>query len=110
MLVTATNKNDTRRQPMRLLIATALLAGASLTAFAAPASASPAYVNHEPYPWCAYYSGGRDGGGTTCGFVTWAQCQATISGIGGTCAPNPAYPDPADTSRAPRKHKHYYQG
>lgn len=90
---------------MRTLIATALLVGLSLTAFVSPSAAG-----HEPYPWCAYYSGGRDGGGTTCGFVTWAQCQATISGIGGTCAPNPAYPGPADTSPASRKHKHYYQG
>jgi len=44
----------------------------------------------DPYRWCAQYSGGR-GGGTNCGFVTWEQCQATISGVGGFCSPNPFY-------------------
>jgi len=88
---------------MRTLIATALLAGLSLTAFVSPSAAG-----HEPYPWCAYYSGGRDGGGTTCGFVTLAQCRATISGIGGTCAENPMYP--GEPPQVPRKHKRSYHG
>ena len=34
--------------------------------------------------WCA-----RDvRGGTNCGFHTYAQCRADISGIGGSCTPN----------------------
>jgi hypothetical protein len=38
---------------------------------------------------------GEDGdGGTNCGFTTLAQCRATISGIGGYCYENPAYPTP----------------
>jgi hypothetical protein len=37
-------------------------------------------------PWCAYYSLG----GTNCGFHSYAQCQASVSGIGGSCSPNPA--------------------
>ena len=37
-------------------------------------------------PWCAYYSRG----GTNCGFHSYAQCQAAISGIGGSCSLNPA--------------------
>ena len=41
------------------------------------------------YPWCAHY-GGRNGG-NNCGFVTWQQCRAAISGNGGTCQPNPFY-------------------
>ena len=37
--------------------------------------------------WCA-----RDSkGGTNCGFHTFAQCQADISGIGGFCSPNPFF-------------------
>jgi len=42
------------------------------------------------YPWCAYL-GGHEQGGTNCGFSTRAQCEATISGIGGYCDRNPAY-------------------
>ena len=37
--------------------------------------------------WCA-----RDTrGATNCGFHSFAQCQADISGIGGSCSPNPAF-------------------
>jgi hypothetical protein len=39
-------------------------------------------------PWCAEYYG-RGGGGTNCGFHTYGQCLATISGVGGICRPNP---------------------
>ncbi len=38
-------------------------------------------------PWCAYDAKG----GTNCGFHSYAQCMANISGIGGNCAPNPAF-------------------
>ena len=44
----------------------------------------------QNYPWCAQYSGGG-GGGRNCGFVTLAQCMATVSGIGGFCEPNTLY-------------------
>jgi hypothetical protein len=43
------------------------------------------------YPWCAYYSGGRDSGGINCGFVTYDQCKAAVSGVGGSCEPNSFY-------------------
>jgi hypothetical protein len=53
----------------------------------------PATGHADPYKWCALY--GRGGGeGTNCGFVTLAQCQATVSGIGGYCEPNPRYTGP----------------
>ncbi len=39
------------------------------------------------YPWCGY--GG--GGGTNCGFVSFEQCLATISGNGGFCDRNTQY-------------------
>jgi hypothetical protein len=35
--------------------------------------------------WCAYYYRG----GTNCGFYSFAQCQATVSGIGGYCNRSP---------------------
>ncbi|MCC6777057.1 MAG: DUF3551 domain-containing protein [Hyphomicrobiales bacterium] len=48
--------------------------------------------------WCA-----RDvKGGTNCGFHTYAQCMANISGIGGVCSPNPFMP-PASSSRRPSR-------
>ena len=36
--------------------------------------------------WCAHY-GGK--GGTNCGFYSFAQCQAAVSGTGGFCSQNP---------------------
>jgi hypothetical protein len=35
--------------------------------------------------WCAVYS---NGAGTNCGFNTYRQCQADISGVGGYCRRN----------------------
>ncbi len=46
------------------------------------------------YPWCAYY----DGWSYNCGFTSFQQCLATISGAGGACRPNP-YGAPAASSR-----------
>src|SRR5262249_22693300 len=45
----------------------------------------------QSYPWCAYYNMGGFGGGgaTNCGFATWQQCQAAISGVGGLAEPIP---------------------
>ncbi|MFY9599765.1 MAG: DUF3551 domain-containing protein [Pseudolabrys sp.] len=56
---------------------------------------------YDPYPWCAVY-GGRGGGGTNCGFLTIEQCRATVSGIGGFCAPNQFY-NPRPAARALKK-------
>lgn len=42
------------------------------------------------YPWCARY----DWTTRNCGFVSFQQCLATISGIGGRCEPNPFYNPP----------------
>ncbi len=54
----------------------------------------------QDYPWCAYYNY-LQGGATNCGFVTYQQCMATISGVGGSCGPNPRYQGPA----GPRRHQ-----
>ena len=82
---------------MRLAILTlaALAASAILTSSPVPAYEMP----YDPYPWCAVYSG-DGGGGTNCGFLTIEQCRATVSGIGGFCAPNQFYnPKPAARAR-----------
>jgi Protein of unknown function (DUF3551) len=64
----------------------------------------------DPYRWCAQYGGMEGGGGRNCGFITYGQCQAAISGVGGYCEPNPFYTGPAYGGRSyaeePRAPKH----
>ena len=50
---------------------------------------TPAHAQN--YPWCAQYSGRALGGAQNCGFVSFAQCMATVSGIGGFCVQNTMY-------------------
>jgi len=55
------------------------------------------------YPWCAQY--GTRGGARNCGFNTWEQCRAAISGNGGYCIENPFWQwrrDPAARYRSRR--------
>jgi hypothetical protein len=80
------------------VIAAGLLTATVLTSL--PAAA-------QNYPWCASY-GGRDGGGTNCGFVTREQCMATISGMGGFCDLNTQYvPPPGPAPRYRARHRHH---
>ena len=55
-----------------------IVAALSLAARTTPARAAE-------YPWCARY----DAWSYNCGFTTFGQCQATISGAGGICERNP---------------------
>jgi Protein of unknown function (DUF3551) len=50
--------------------------------------------------WCAWY----DPYTYNCGFATFQQCQATVSGAGGYCARN-VYESQAPAPRA-RRHLH----
>jgi hypothetical protein len=58
----------------------------------------------QTYPWCAYYDVWQ--GATNCGFTTYQQCLATVSGVGGSCGVNPQYqgppPGPAPSRRLRR--------
>jgi hypothetical protein len=54
------------------------------------------------YPWCSYY-GGSKMGARNCGFSTWEQCQANVSGIGGFCDRNPYY---QEAKKKPRQVRH----
>jgi len=57
------------------------------------------------YPWCAHYL--SPNGVHNCGFITWQQCFATVSGIGGTCEANPLYTaPPASTARRRGSRQH----
>jgi len=40
-------------------------------------------------PWCARYGTGLEG--SNCGFYSFEQCQAAISGNGGRCSQNLLY-------------------
>jgi uncharacterized protein DUF3551 len=54
------------------------------------------------YPWCGQYA--RDG--RNCGFTTYEQCRAAISGNGGYCIENPMYRPTAEgpfAGRRPRR-------
>jgi hypothetical protein len=76
------------------LFRAAILASA---AFSLIVAASPQAQAEVQYPWCAQYRRPLDA--TNCGFVSYRQCLATISGVGGICYRNPAYPPPRDRSR-----------
>ena len=59
----------------------AVVAVVAVSAFKAPAQAG------SNGRWCAEYGNGH--GGVNCGFSTYAQCRAAISGFNtGTCVQN----------------------
>ena len=62
--------------------------------FAAASISSRAEAQY--YPWCAIYSG--LGPGASCGYATFAQCMASVRGLGGFCEQNPR-PAPASPTR-----------
>ena len=66
----------------------------SLFLVTAPAAA-------DPYKWCANYRNGS----SNCGFTTIEQCQASVSGVGGSCGPNQFYtgPDKTSAQRSPKQ-------
>ena len=86
---------------MEATMARILLALGIFVMAATPISGARAQTN---YPWCAQYSGGGTGGGTNCGFTTYEQCLATVSGIGGFCSRNTMYvPPPGPHPATPKK-------
>jgi hypothetical protein len=56
---------------------------------------------HADGTWCAHY-GGRSGG-TNCGFYSFSQCMAALSGNGGMCQRNPFSAYAADPQRRYRR-------
>ena len=74
---------------MRAILVTTAVALVGMLANVAPVRAE------ITYPWCAQYGGGgMDGGGRNCGFWTYQQCLAAISGNGGYCEANAMYHGP----------------
>ena len=66
----------------------------------------PAVLTQTPASaaWCAEYSG--LGGTEQCGFSSFEQCQATVSGIGGFCRPS-QYNSPGYASAGRTKKRRY---
>jgi Protein of unknown function (DUF3551) len=54
---------------------------------AAMTTGTPAQAQN--YPWCLYWNG--SGGARNCGFVSFAQCQASAMGAGASCRANASY-------------------
>lgn len=73
-----------------------------LPALAALTVFVPATSQAVEYPWCAQYGPGGDGP-RNCGFSTFQQCLATVSGIGGFCERNSFYTGSERPARKPRK-------
>jgi hypothetical protein len=82
---------------MRKALYLAAAAGLSVITLAADVRPSEALT---VYQWCAHY-GGRNSA-HNCGFTTWAQCMAAISGNGGHCAENPWWGSPQAERRTRR--------
>jgi len=70
---------------MRLRLVGLLFGGVALLAGVQNALAQSAY----DYPWCAVY--GKTNGAMSCYYTSFAQCIATMRGIGGTCIQSPYY-------------------
>ena len=63
----------------------------------------------QNYPWCAYYNFGQHGGATNCGFATFQQCLAAVSGVGRNCGANPMYqPAPGLYLSTKHRRRHSY--
>lgn len=75
--------------------------GLLAAAFAAACLAAPADAQAREYRWCAEMMV-DDFPVTSCGFDTFAQCMASVSGAGGFCKENPRY---LSQSRAPARSK-----
>jgi len=73
---------------MRHILAALVLCVVGTLCMSAPARAE------ITYPWCAQYGGRGDGGGRNCGFWTYEQCRAALSGNGGYCEANAMYRGP----------------
>jgi Protein of unknown function (DUF3551) len=76
-----------RVTPSHLLVA--------LSISAAIGTGASTAATAQDYPWCANYTKGS----TSCSFVTFEQCMADVSGIGGFCERNTSYHPAAAPAR-----------
>jgi hypothetical protein len=59
----------------------------------------------QNYPWCALYA---KNGGQNCGFTTFQQCQAALSGAADFCQPNTQYVPPPGPHPSTRVRRYPY--
>jgi hypothetical protein len=78
---------------MRMFLAVTACATVTVMAGAQPSRADVSY------PWCAEYS---MQGSSNCGFISYQQCMAALSGNGGYCTANPMF-RPGPSALAPRR-------
>jgi hypothetical protein len=69
-------------------------------------AATGTHAYAQNYPWCAYYTVGDEA--RNCGFVTYEQCMASVSGIGGYCTLNTQYV-PSVAMPSPRARPWHYR-
>jgi hypothetical protein len=89
---------------LKTVVAVAALALAGVAGSSASAKASDG-----DGPWCAV--GGGRSGYENCGYFTFRQCRAAVSGVGGACRPNPRYARYDDDDRPVRVYRrvvYYY--
>jgi hypothetical protein len=79
--------------PIRAACASAAMAGAVLMTSLTAGHAQSAY----DYPWCAIYN--NKSGAQACYYTSYAQCMATMEGIGGHCIESPYYRGPSRLAR-----------
>jgi hypothetical protein len=79
------------------LIAAALLA---------PVTAGHAQSAYD-YPWCGIYTSSNGAGGAqACYYTSYAQCMATMVGLG-MCTQSPYYRGPSENRGRRRPHRDY---
>jgi hypothetical protein len=83
------------KSPVSISPVLAIAATLAVAAFAGPAQA-------QNYPWCALY--GTPYSDTSCGFVSYEQCMASVSGVGGFCQKNDTYKPPVAVQPQARRH------
>jgi hypothetical protein len=83
---------NTRRSAVRMLL--------FILAIIVVAAGVSARAEAQNYPWCADYAGF---GSQNCGFTTFQQCLAALSGNGGFCNANTQYVSPAVPAPRDRK-------
>lgn len=93
---------------MRRIFWSATAAMLVATAFSSTTYVKPAEAM-VIYPWCAHYGGRNGGGAPNCGFTTFAQCMATVSGMQGFCDRNPWWVDPPPAKRRSAKRSASWQ-
>lgn len=75
-----------------------LLTSAAFAIAVAASAAIPATARADANAAFCATTYGMGGAATRCDFATYAQCAATISGMGGSCSSNPA----VSSARMPR--------